>query len=46
VLGINYCHEHLNIIYRDLKLENILVNSNGHIKLSDFGLSVEFNPKN
>ena len=33
-------HMHNNdIIYRDLKLENILMHSSGHIALTDFGLS-------
>ena len=38
LLAISYIHE-IGYIYRDLKLENILLDNQGHIKLIDFGLS-------
>lgn len=38
LLGIEYLHSH-SIIYRDLKPENILLDIDGHIRLTDFGLS-------
>ena len=36
--GLNYCHSK-NILHRDIKLDNILLNSEGEIKIGDFGVS-------
>ncbi|KAE8583450.1 hypothetical protein XENTR_v10020520 [Xenopus tropicalis] len=40
VVGIQFLHSR-GIVHRDLKLNNILVNTEGHIKIVDFGMVAE-----
>jgi serine/threonine protein kinase len=39
--GVDYLHSH-GIAHRDIKLENLLLSSEGYLKISDFGVSEVF----
>lgn len=46
ILAVQSVHK-MNYIHRDLKPDNLLLDENGHVKLSDFGLCkhVEIKPR-
>ncbi len=39
VAGIEYCHKH-NVVHRDIKLENLLLDEHHNVKIIDFGFSI------
>ena len=39
IYGVKYLHES-SIMHRDLKLENLLLDENGYLKIVDFGVSI------
>ena len=45
ILGIKYIHEQ-NIVHRDIKLENLLIDLNNNVKICDFGIGRRIKSKN
>ncbi|KAL0243275.1 hypothetical protein GEMRC1_005836 [Eukaryota sp. GEM-RC1] len=43
--ALDYLHE-LNIVHRDIKPSNLLLTADGHVKLSDFGVSIDITSNN
>lgn len=41
--ALDYCHKN-SVVHRDLKIENIMINQKGDIKIIDFGLSNLYSP--
>ncbi|XP_039501290.1 G protein-coupled receptor kinase 1 isoform X3 [Drosophila santomea] len=44
IMGLEHMHKRC-IVYRDLKPANILLDENGHIRISDLGLACDFSKK-
>ena len=42
--GLDHCHSH-GVLHRDIKGSNLLIDSNGILKIADFGLACNFDPQ-
>jgi serine/threonine protein kinase len=43
--GLDHCHKN-GVLHRDIKGSNLLIDSNGVLKIADFGLAISYNPDN
>jgi len=37
LIALEYLHTKLNYVYRDLKMENLMLDTMGHLKIINFG---------
>ena len=42
--GLEHCHDN-NVLHRDIKGSNLLLDNNGILKIADFGLAAFFDPQ-
>ncbi|KAI8371746.1 kinase-like domain-containing protein [Radiomyces spectabilis] len=42
--ALQYLHHHCKVCHKDIKLDNVLLDRSGHVKLCDFGLAVYQTP--
>lgn len=45
ILGLEYMHSQ-SVIHRDMKPENIIMEENGYLRITDFGISKIWKPDN
>ncbi|KAJ1265182.1 hypothetical protein BS78_08G060000 [Paspalum vaginatum] len=43
--GLDHCHKN-GVLHRDIKGSNLLIDSNGVLKIGDFGLAISYDPNN
>uniref|UniRef100_A0A0D9XXQ6 [RNA-polymerase]-subunit kinase n=1 Tax=Leersia perrieri TaxID=77586 RepID=A0A0D9XXQ6_9ORYZ len=43
--GLDHCHKN-GVLHRDIKGSNVLIDSNGILKIADFGLAISYDPNN
>jgi [calcium/calmodulin-dependent protein kinase] kinase len=39
LLGLDYLHNFANIVHRDIKPDNLLIDAEDHLKIADFGVA-------
>jgi serine/threonine protein kinase len=44
VEAVDFCHKKLRICHHDIKLENLVINGEKHLKLIDFGFAIDLEP--